>query len=412
MDERNLMGELNMYRSLGAKPNFSELARRYGLDRHTVAAYWREGGDLDDGRSRRASGFDAHAELIERKAAMPGATKRAVHEYLVHRCGDVPGYNAFTHYCRKHDVCFGAARDAEPHPRFETPPGRQLQFDWKEGLRMVSRHGEAFEFNVFTATLGFSRLHKFVYSPGRGTDELLACWLATIRSLGGVPGEWVSDNMAALVTCSGGARRKSDRALAFAREAGFRLVLCRPRTPQTKGKDESANRFLSRLAPYDGDFEDEADLIGVIARIEARANAEPNETTGVPPAALFMREKEHLAPVGNMSLLEGMVGRVTTQVVPSTMLVRAAGREWSVPRDCIGKRARVTAMPGGQVRVAVAGRLVAVHDAARSTGRVNYTEEHYMQAISGKAAFADADIREAARSNLALLDAMGGGPDA
>lgn len=411
MEERNLMGELNTYRSLGAKPNFSELGRRYGLNRHTVAKYWKEGGDLDDGRGRRESGFDALAGLIERKAAMPGATKRAVHEYLVDRCGDVPGYNAFTHYCRKRGVAFGAARDVEPHPRFETPPGRQLQFDWKEGLRMVSRHGEVFEFNVYTATLGWSRLHKFVYSPGKTVDHLIACWMETIKALGGVPDEWLSDNMPALVTCSGGSRKKNGRAMEFACEAGFRLVLCRPRTPQTKGKDESANRFLARLAPYDGDFEDEADLIAIIARIEARASSEPNETTGVPPAALFMREKEHLRPVGNRALLEGMVGKVTEQVVPATMLVRAVGREWSVPRDCIGKRARVTAMPGGQVRVTVAGRLVAVHDSATAAGRINYTEEHYMQAISDKAAFADADIREAARSNLELLDSLGGGLD-
>lgn len=33
------MGELNMYRQLGLKPNFSEIGRRYGLDRHTVALY-------------------------------------------------------------------------------------------------------------------------------------------------------------------------------------------------------------------------------------------------------------------------------------------------------------------------------------------------------------------------------------
>lgn len=411
MEERNLMGEPNTYRSLGTKPNFSELGRRYGLNRHTVAKYWKEGGDLEDGRSRRESGFDALAGLIVRKAAMPGATKRAVHEYPVDRCGDVPGYNAFTYYCRKRGVAFGAARDAEPHPRFETPPGRQPQFDWKEGLRMVSRHGEVFEFNVYTATLGWSRLHKFVYSPGKTVDHLIACWMETIKALGGVPDEWLGDNMPALVTCSGGSRKKNGRAMEFAREAGFRLVLRRPRTPQTKGKDESANRFLARLAPYDGDFEDEADLIAIIARIEARANSEPNETTGVPPAALLMREKEHLGPVGNMALLEGMVGKVTEQVVPATMLVRAAGREWSVPRDCIGKRARVTAMPGGQVRVTVAGRLVAVHDSATAAGRINYTEERYMQAISGKAAFADADIREAARSNLELLGSLGGGLD-
>lgn len=107
MEERNIMGELNMYRQLGLKPNFSEIGRRYGLDRHTVARYWNEGGDVDDGRCNRPSGFDAHRTLIAEKAAMPGATKKAVHEYLLHQCGErrMPGYNAFTHYCRRHD-CF------------------------------------------------------------------------------------------------------------------------------------------------------------------------------------------------------------------------------------------------------------------------------------------------------------------
>ena len=111
LDERNIMGELNMYRQLGVKPNFSDIARRYGLDRHTVASYWKEGGDVDDGRCRRGSGFDRHRALIEEKAALPGARKKAVHEYLLHRCGDpdLPGYNAFTHYCRTRGIPFVSA---------------------------------------------------------------------------------------------------------------------------------------------------------------------------------------------------------------------------------------------------------------------------------------------------------------
>ena len=126
------MGELNMYRQLGLKPNFSEIGRRYGLDRHTVSRYWNEGGDVDDGRCRRPSGFDKHGDLIAQKAAMPGATKKAVHEYLLHRCKgpSLPGYNAFTHYCRKHDVRFDGGAEQDAHPRYETPMGRQLQFDW------------------------------------------------------------------------------------------------------------------------------------------------------------------------------------------------------------------------------------------------------------------------------------------
>lgn len=51
--ERNVMGELNVYRGSGAKPNFSEIARRHRMDRHTVAKYWREGESAADGRSAR-----------------------------------------------------------------------------------------------------------------------------------------------------------------------------------------------------------------------------------------------------------------------------------------------------------------------------------------------------------------------
>ena len=53
--ERNVMGELNVYRGSGAKPNFSEITRRRGMDRHTVAKYWRDGESAADGRSGLAT---------------------------------------------------------------------------------------------------------------------------------------------------------------------------------------------------------------------------------------------------------------------------------------------------------------------------------------------------------------------
>ena len=404
------MGELNTYKQLGVKPNFTQIGKKYDLDRHTVAKYWRDGEGAEDRRRSRPSAFDEFREVIERKAALPGATKKAVHEFLLDRHAEaaLPGYNAFTQYCRARGIEFGAGGDPEAHPRFETPPGRQLQFDWKEGLRMVDVNGEVFDFNVFSALLGYSRSHRFVYSRTRTEDDLLACLLATFVRFGGVPEEAVTDNMAALVTFSGGRRVKSERVWRFAREAGFELKLCKVRTPQTKGKDESANRFVNRLKVYDRDFEGEQGLIDAIARIEARSNAEPNETTGLPPAVLFMREKEHLRPIGNLRMLQEMVGDVSVQTVPPTMLVRAAGRQWSVPRSCIGKRVNVVAMPSGQVRVTLGGETVAVHDAASASGPIVYAEGHYVEAMSDKSWFADADIREAARANLELLGRLGG----
>ena len=80
---------------------------------------------------------------------------------------------------------------------------------------------------VFSATLGCSGMHRFVCSKGRTRDELLSCWLAAISFYGGVPEEWVADNMSAIVTFGGRRRVKSDRVPRFAREAGFELCLCK-----------------------------------------------------------------------------------------------------------------------------------------------------------------------------------------
>ena len=202
---------------------------------------------------------------------------------------------------------------------------------------------------------------------------------------------------------STGRRARNERARRFAKEAGFDLQLCRVGTPQTKGKGESANRFLSRLLVYDCDFVGLDGFLVAIARIEARSNSEPNDTTGLPPSAPFTKEKEYLQPIGNAALLEPMVGDSTVQVVPPTMLVRAAGGQWPVPRRCIGSKARVMPMPGGQILVTVAGELVVVHDAAQGTSKINYTEDHHVEAMEGKAWAADEGIRGQARANLELF---------
>ena len=219
------MGELDMYRQLGKTPNYSELARRYGIDRHTVSRYFNKEVFEQDLRSAKTSAFESFRELITEKASLPGMTKIAVYEYLLFRFPDVefPKYNAFTEYCRKNNILYGTYSLQEPHPRFETPPGMQLQFDWKEDIRMVDKNGEIFDFNVFSATLSYSRLHVFIYVKTRTTDDLLFCWLTTIKRLGGIPKEWLTDNMSALIVHSGKKKVRSKRAFAFAKEAGFEV---------------------------------------------------------------------------------------------------------------------------------------------------------------------------------------------
>ena len=90
--ERNLMAGLSADRECGVRPNFSEVARRYGVDGHTVSKYRNGGGPSpDDGRHGRQSGFDRYRDEIEEKAALPGVTANGIHELLLERhAGDEP----------------------------------------------------------------------------------------------------------------------------------------------------------------------------------------------------------------------------------------------------------------------------------------------------------------------------------
>jgi hypothetical protein len=201
------MAEPNADRERGVRPSSSEVARRYGVDRHTVSKCWNGGGPSpDDGRHGRPSGFDRHRDEIEGKAALPGVTAKGIHEPLLERhAGDgppAPGRDAFTSCLGGRGMAVGRGGAPDAHPRFETAPGGRLQFDWKEDVTMHDRSGRGHRFDAYTSTLGWSRMHCFVRSPTRARDDLLACMADNIRWLGGVPRQWLTDDMPAVATLS------------------------------------------------------------------------------------------------------------------------------------------------------------------------------------------------------------------
>lgn len=263
-----------MCRQTGVKPSLPDIGRRYGLDRHTVARHWGEGPSPHDGRGGRVSALDEVRDVMLEKAALPGITKRAIHEYLPDRRADLglPGHSAFTEYRRRTGIEAGASA-REAHPRFETAPGASCS-STGGGLSMHDRRGRRWGFDVFTATLSWSRPHVLAHSTSKAADALPGCLVEAPELIGGVPEECLTDNTSAPAAVSGGRRRKSERAWRSAREAGSGLALCRPRSPGAKGEDESANRLVGRPPAYEGDLEGEPELVSLIARPQARCDAE------------------------------------------------------------------------------------------------------------------------------------------
>lgn len=82
--------------------------------------------------------------------------------YLVNKY-DIKGtYNGFKSYTLTKGL--KVKQRVIPHVLYVVEPGKQLQVDRKENMSIHLENGEKIEFNVFSATLGYSREHVFIYS--------------------------------------------------------------------------------------------------------------------------------------------------------------------------------------------------------------------------------------------------------
>lgn len=401
MKNKNLEGEIMTDKTEGIKPNFSAVAREYHVSRNTVRKYWESDGEPLRKKPERHSRLDPYMDEIVELMSKPNVTKKAVFNYLKRKYPDDIkwNYNTFKWFTLKHDIA--VKRPVDPHPSYETDPGEQLQVDWKENMKIHLKSGELIEFNVFSATLGYSRMHVFVYSRTKTTEDFIRCVIDVYRRLGGVTKTLLTDNMAAIVSVRGKNKKVYPEITHLFQDLGIKLILCRPRVPQTKGKDENANKFVKWIYPYDGVLESEEDIIRVIENdITAEANMQVNTGTHLPPAVLFRNEKEYLDPVPNKVMLDSYNIMHHVEKVSSTMDVYYRGSRYSVPPECIGRRVDIFQF-GDSIYIYQGSKLVTIHTLTYK--KKNYKKEHYKkayQAAYGKSS----EIDRRAAENLRRLE--------
>ncbi len=253
---QNLTAHLNMIRAMKMKPNFSELARIYGIDRRTVKKYY-EGYEGKPKSRNKPSKLDKYYDEIKSKLGIKGVTVKGVYEYFKSKDETIGTYSNFNKYVKKKGL--KREKKMKGHPRFETDPGKQAQVDWKENIKLVSRNGEEFIINVLDFKLGYSRYCCFELSKTKTQEELIESLIRIFKDIGGVPKEILFDNTPAVVDITGGKIKVNSRFRNFAKDFGFEVRLCKPRHSYTKGKVEAANKFIDWILPYQGEFETEED---------------------------------------------------------------------------------------------------------------------------------------------------------
>jgi len=128
--------------------------------------------------------------------------------------------------------------------RFETEPGQQMQYDWKEWELEIG--GISTKLYIHSLILSYSRKKFYVASLGITTADILQAIYAGMAYFGGFSRELVIDNPKQMVLThrKNGLLRYNDGFLKFCGLFGIIPNACENYRPQTKGKVERPFLYL------------------------------------------------------------------------------------------------------------------------------------------------------------------------
>jgi transposase len=386
--------------------NKSELARRMGCDRRTVQRYI----DLDKEpqppkrpRPARATVMDDYKNIVCDKVDKYGATAMAAYKFIQKK-GYAGSYCTVANFIRAHKD----GQHKKAAIRFETHPGLQAQVDWKENVKMVNRHEEEFEVNIFLMVLGYSRLKFVKLTSDRTQHTLLTCMIDALAFFGGVPHEALFDNMSTVVDRARTTFQSvvfNDVFRRFADDAGFEPLACRAYRPQTKGKAESLAKLVGRLKAYNEEFDTFEDLEVITSTFMDEVNSEVSQATSEVPYERFKREQEYLRPLPNMRLLSSYVSHNKDYAVTKDSMIKYDGRRYSVPTHYIGKELNVVEADG-EIRIYCSEELVSSF--FRRDSALSYKKEHAREILASDALShrSMAEIDDFIENNLSKMDML------
>ncbi|EPR5052049.1 IS21 family transposase, partial [Listeria monocytogenes] len=310
-------------------------------DYRTVKRYYEAGltGDLNKLRERKPSvppllhGFE---EIIRDKLELNCSAASIF--YFLGKKGYKGSYTTIKRYCRK----YREEKVQKATIRIETTPGLSAQVDWKENVKMVSRDGEVFYFNIFLYILGYSRMKYLELTFDRTQPTVFQCLVNAFEYCGnGIPQEIWFDNMKTVVDRSKSQFTQTvfnEKFRQFAKDAGFHPIACRPFRPQTKGKVEALARTVERLMVFNYEFTDVQELKQIIYELMQDLNGSVSQAIHNKPTVLLKEELPILAPIHRLELLSYVSrNKRLLRKVSMESMVQYQNAKYSVPVKYIGK---------------------------------------------------------------------------
>jgi len=263
----------------------AEIARTLGLSRPTVRKYL-QGAPPPKERKRKRRKLDLYQEQIRHWVEQDHCTNCVSMLGRLRSLGytgSISQLKEFVHPLRP------ARLGKRPVIRYETRPGEQLQFDWGEFT--YEERGVRHKLFGFLAVLGYSRMRFACFTKRSDAPTLIRCLMAAFEYLGGLPNSVLTDRMkSVLVGVEDGTFQWQRDFSDFVASLGVTPHVCKPYTPQTKGKVERTVGVLKSGFWPGVSFTDLDDLNTQVLAWCDRLNEQPHATTHLPPKARLAEE--------------------------------------------------------------------------------------------------------------------------
>jgi transposase len=209
------------------------IAHQLGLARNTVRKYLR-GAAVPAARPERSMKLDPFKDQIRRwvqEDHLFNCVTMLERLRLLGYTGGISQLKAFVRPLRP------ARASRQPVRRYETAPGKQLQFDWAEFR--YDQAGSYHKLFGFTAVLGYSRMRFVTFTKRCDVASLIRCLMEACEYFGGLPQTMLTDRMKSVLLDTDGTTLLWHPLFAdFVAAIGVAPRVCRAYTPQTKGKVE------------------------------------------------------------------------------------------------------------------------------------------------------------------------------
>ena len=126
--DATLITQLKILKMSDYKPNFSELARMYDMDRRTVKKYY-DGYSGKPAHHAKPSRLDIHEDLIRNKLSIKGTTMKAVYEFIFSEVDPAIGtYSNFIKYIKRKGISLDKTpRSSKIRNRSRNPGAGRLE---------------------------------------------------------------------------------------------------------------------------------------------------------------------------------------------------------------------------------------------------------------------------------------------